>query len=329
MFFASRVRILPAHIDVACSQERRHLLVLFALLATASCASHERLLETDAILSESAGSFVQSQVRTGITASKYSGVQGASSMGVEETLLEMSAETTEAANGVVLVYKMSTPANAFDQVLRLALISAFARVAGVAEIAVTIAFLRANLPQVGTVVGFSVTGVVSTSLHVSMICQHGQHSAFSIAFVRAAAAAGVTVAAPVVSDWEQTTDSPTGATTTDSDPTFDSPTAGGLAAKVVVLVCCQQIGFEPILRDECRGLHVVVAMIKCKTEAPTTEAETTEVSGSPTEAEITEVTGSPTEAETTIWDLTESPTDAEITEVTESPTEAEITEVTE
>lgn len=101
---------------------------------------------------------------------------------------------------VVHAYTLSTPASAFDvrrrsdgEVLRNALITAFAGVAGVSESAVTIAYLRAASRRAGTVVGFAVTGTVSTTMHASMMS-----GAFSNAFVAAAAAAGVTVEAPTI-----------------------------------------------------------------------------------------------------------------------------------
>jgi hypothetical protein len=111
-----------------------------------------------------------------------------------------TAAPTEEAT--VHAYVLSTPTSAFDfrrlelsdgQVLRNALITAFAGVAGVSESAVTIAYLRAASRRAGTIVGFSVTGTVSSSMHASMMS-----GAFSNAFVAAAAAAGVTIEAPTV-----------------------------------------------------------------------------------------------------------------------------------
>merc|ERR1712086_982218 len=99
---------------------------------------------------------------------------------------------------VIHAYTISTPASAFDvrrlsdgQVLRNSLITAFAGVAGVSESAVTIVYLRAARRRAGTVVGFAVTGTVSSTMHASMMS-----GAFANAFV--AAAAGVTVEAPTI-----------------------------------------------------------------------------------------------------------------------------------
>jgi len=121
-----------------------------------------------------------------------------------QTTSECSSCTTPTAapteQAEVFAYKMDTPASMFNvrrlssgQILRNSLITAFAGVAGVSESAVTISYLRAARRRAGTVVGFAVTGTVSADLQAQMI-----GGAFSNAFVAAAAAAGVTVAAPVI-----------------------------------------------------------------------------------------------------------------------------------